>query len=209
MLLRDVVSLPHRLLLAHDVAAYQSPVLVDQDCSVATLVDGGNGALGNAVSIVGIGKRIAGLLLHVIGNDTLVGNRCPEVLVPVYEHDIGLTLDTHAGIDLLHVALETFRLRMIYAETCRCLNPQVAVQHFLNADDVAVGQRRAVLRVALEILEGVAVEAVQSRRGSEPHVSSLVFQHAVNLTADEAVAGIKCLKQIYACSCQWQCQHED
>ena len=197
------------MLLSHDVAAHQSTVLIDDDGTVAALADGADVALRNTVRVVGVAELIAGLLLHVIGHDTLVGYRCPEVLVTVEVHHVGLTLDTHLGIELLHVALKTLRLRMIDAETCRGLNHQVAVKHLLDADDIAVRQRRAVLRIALEVLERVAVKAVQSCRGAKPHVAALVLQHTVNLTADESVAGVQRLKQVNACRCQRQCKHDE
>ena len=159
--------------------------------------------------VVGIGELVVGLLLHVVGNDTFVGYRGPKVLVLVHIHHIRLTHDAHAGIYLFQVALETLCLGVVYAEAGGSLYPQVAIEHLLQADDIAVRQRRAVLRVALEVLEGVAVKPVQTGRRTKPHEAALVFQDAVDLTAYQAVSCIQGFKQINSCSCHGQCQHED
>ena len=136
-----LVGLPNGVLLVHDVAAYQLSVVIDEHGTIATLADGADDTLGNAVGVVGIAELIAGLLLHVIGNDSLVGNRCPHVLMAVDIHHVGMSLDAHASEGLLHVALEVLRLWVVDAETCRCLHEQGAFQRLLDADDIAVGER--------------------------------------------------------------------
>ena len=210
MQVRYVVGCPYRLHLVHDVAAYQSAIVIDHDGTVATLADGADGSLRNTVCVVGVSELVQQLLLHVIGHDALVGNGCPQVLVAVNIDNVRLTLDTHASEHLLHVALEGLCLRMIDTEARTCLNPQVAVQRLLNALDVAVRQRRTVLRVTLVVLEHITVVAVQSGRRSQPDVTLRVFEDTIYLTARQTVLCIQCLEQINSCSCQWhddgQCQ---
>ena len=58
----------------------------------------------------------------------------------VDEHHIRPTVNTHAGIYLFHVALEALGLWMVNTETGSGLYPQIAVQHLLNAYNVAVGE---------------------------------------------------------------------
>ena len=201
VLLGYQIGLPYGLLLAHNVTAYQLSVFVDENGSVAALADRADVSLWNAMCVVGVGKLKTGLLLHVVGDNAFVGNGGPEILVAVNKYHVGLSFYAHAGIDLLHVAFKTLRLGMVDTEACRCLYPQVSVKHLLDADDVTVGQRRTILRVALEILEGVAVKAVQTGRSSEPHIATLVFQDAVDLAADKSVTCVKCLEQVNACCC--------
>ena len=133
------IRLPDSMLLMHDVAAYDATILIDDEGTVPAFADGTYGTLRNAVSIVGIAELIAGLLLHVIGYDTLVGNGCPYILVLVDIDYVWLSLNAHAGIDRFHVTLKILRLWMIDAVACRRLYPQRTLQRLLNADDVAVG----------------------------------------------------------------------
>ena len=93
------------------------------------------------MSIVGVTELMEQLLLHVIGNDTLVGNGCPEVLMAVNIDNVRLALNAHASQHLLHVAFEGLCLGMIDTEARGCLNPQVSVKRLLDALDIAVGQR--------------------------------------------------------------------
>ena len=109
-------------------------------------------------------------------------------------NDAGDGLDTHARESLFHVALKGLCLRMVDAVARGGLDEQVAVEHLLNGVDVTVVQRRAVLRVALEVSEGVAVKTVQSCGRSKPHVSSGVFQDTVHLTRGQSLACVKCLE---------------
>ena len=81
------------------------------------------------------------------------------------------------------------------------IDPKRVVECFLNGVDVTVRQRRTVLRVGLERLEPVSVETIQTCRRAEPHVSVVVFQDAVHLTAGQAVACVKCLEQIKCGGC--------
>ena len=127
------------MLLVHDVTAHQTSVFIYKYGTVATLVDRDNIALRNSDGIVGIAKFVVGLLLLVVCHHTLVGYRGPEILMTVDIDDIGLSLNAHTGINLLHVALKILRLWMIDAETCRCLNPQCSLQRLLHTDDIAVG----------------------------------------------------------------------
>ena len=156
------------MLLVHNITAHQSPVFVNQYGTVATLTDRNDVALRNTYGIVGISKLVVGLLLLVVSHNTFVGYRGPEVLVAVHIHHVGLSFNAHAGVHLLHVALEVLCLRVVDAETCRCLNPQSSFQRFLHADNVAVRQRRTVLRVALEIAERIAVITVKACSGTKP-----------------------------------------
>ena len=167
-ILGNVIGLPYGMLLMHDVAAYQSSVFIHQECTVATLADRNDVSLRNTYGIIGIAKLIVGLLLLVISHHTLVGYRGPEVLMAVYINHVGLSLYTHAGIYLLHVALKVLRLWVVDTKTCRSFNPQRTFQRFLYTDDVAVGQRRTVLRITLEVTERIAVVAVQTCCGAKP-----------------------------------------
>ena len=196
--LGNLVGTPHRVLLVHHVAAHHATVVIDDQRTVAALADRADGTLRYAYTfrIVGIGELIEQLLLHVVADDALVGDGAPHVLVLVDVNNLGDALDTHAGKGLLHVALERLGLRVIDAVACRRVNPQRTIQGLLNAVDVAVGQRGTVLRVALEILERIAVEAVQAGRRAKPDVASTVLQYAVNLATRQAVLGIERLEQV-------------
>ena len=61
------------MLLVHDVAADNTTVIIDNQCTIATLADRGDNTLGHAMGIIGIGKFKEQLLLHVIGHNALVG----------------------------------------------------------------------------------------------------------------------------------------
>ena len=208
------------MLLVHHIAAHQFTVVIYDNCSVSALTDRADHTLRDALCVVRIAKLIEQLLLLVVAHHALVGDGAPEVLMTVDIHDARDGLDTHSGERLLHVALEGLRLRVIDAIARRCLDEQVAVQHLLDGVDVAVVQARAVLRVALEVAEGVAVETVQSRRRSEPHVSPRILQDAVHLAGGQSLPRVKCLKQEVAwCRIQRhplqnrhchhrQCQHQ-
>ena len=128
------------MLLVHDVAANDASIIVDDQRTIATFADRGDVSLWYTMGIVCISEFKQQLLLHVVGYDTLVGDSCPEVLVAIDIYYVGRSFDTHATIDLLHVALEVLRLWVVDAESCCCLNPQSAFQCLLDADDIAVGQ---------------------------------------------------------------------
>ena len=106
LLYGDAVGDPHGVLLVHDIAASNTPVVVDNQRTVATFADGADVALRYAVSIVGVGKLIKQLLLHVVADDALVGDGTPDVLVLVDIDDVGNIFYTHAGERLLHLPFE-------------------------------------------------------------------------------------------------------
>ena len=164
--LGHVVGLPDGVLLVHDVAAYNPSVIIDQDGTVRAFADGADGSLWNALRGVGVAELVEQLLLHVVGHNTLVGNRCPQVLMAVDIHDVGFALNVHAAEHLLHVAFEILRLRVIDTIARGRLNPECAVQRLLNVEHVAVSQRCSVLGIALVALEHIAVIAVESGRCS-------------------------------------------
>ena len=208
VLLGNEVGLPDGMLLVHDVATDDAAVLIDDEGTVAALADGGDDALRHAVVVVGIAKLVEQLLLHVVGHHTLVGNGCPEVLVAVNIHYVGAALYAHATVDLLHVALKVLALGVVDAEACRSLDPERSLQGFLDADDVAVGQRGTVLRVALEVVERVAVVAVKTGWRAQPDVASGVFEYAVNLADGQPVVCVERLEQVNAGGSYGQCQHQ-
>ena len=170
--LRQSVGDPDGVLLVHHVAAGQFTVVIHDDGTVATLADRGDHTLWHALLVVGIAELEEQLLLLVVADDALVGNGAPEVLMLVDEDHRGDGLDTHACKGLLHIALEGLRLGVVDTIARRCLDEQVAVEHLLDGVDVAVVERRTVLRVTLEVTEGVAVVAVEAGRGAEPHITA-------------------------------------
>ena len=135
-------------------------------------------------------------MLHVIGDDALLGNIQPHVLVSVEIDDGGIVADTQFDKHLVHVAFEAFRLWMVDTHAGGCLYPEIAVERLLNVDDVAVGQGGTVLGVALEVLEGISVITVESRRSAKPHISPRVLDDTVHLAAGQTVFGIYRLEQI-------------
>ena len=106
------------MLLAHDVAADDAAVIIDNHSTIATLTDRGDHTLRNTMGIVSIAKLKEQLLLHVISYHTFVGDGCPEVLMTVNIYYAGRTFDTHSSINLLHIALKALCLRVIDAEAC-------------------------------------------------------------------------------------------
>ena len=123
MLLGNVFVAPYGMFLVHDVAAYQSSIVIHNDGTILALADRTHCTLRYTLVVISIGEFIEQLLLHIVGNHTFVGNSGPEILVAIDIDDIGRALNTHARIDLFHVALKALRLGMIDTETCRCLNP--------------------------------------------------------------------------------------
>ena len=101
------------MLLVHDVTAYESSVVIDDDGTVAAFTDGADDTLRDALRIVGITKFIQQLLLLVVGHDTFVRNGTPQVLVTVDINDAWYRLDTHTGKGLFHVTLKRLRLGVI------------------------------------------------------------------------------------------------
>ena len=194
MLTGYLVVCPNGLLLVHDVTANNHSVFIDEDGTIATFANGADIALRNTMSIIGIAELIAGLLLHVISHNALVGNGSPHIFMTIDIYNVRNSLDTHTTEGLLHVALEVLRLRMIDTIACRGLDEKCSFQRLLNADNVAVGQRRAVLRVALETMEGVTIVTIESCWSSQPDISSRVLHDAVDLTDGQTIAGIQRLK---------------
>ena len=127
MLLGDVVGSPYRMLLVHNVATYHSSVLIDNNGSVTTFSDRADDTLRNTVTVVCVSELVKQLLLHIIGYDTFVWNRSPEVLVSVEIDDIRLSFYSHTGIDLFHVTLKSLCLRVIDTIACGGKNPQITV----------------------------------------------------------------------------------
>ena len=144
-LVGDLVGSPNGMLLVHHVAADDTSVIIDDECTVLTLADGADDTLRYTLRVVGIAELIEQLLLHVIAYHTLVRDRSPEVLVSVDIDDAGDGLDTHPGEYLFHVALEALCLRMVDTITGSCLYQQVAVECLLHRVDITVRQRRAIL----------------------------------------------------------------
>ena len=191
-----VRSHPHGVLLVHHVAAGYAAVLVDYQRAVAALRNAAHRALRHADGVVRIAELVEQLLLHVVADDALVRYVAPQVVVLVNVDDGRHAVDTHSREHLPHVALEALCLRMIQTVACRCRNPQAAVQRLLHGVDVAVGQRRSVLRVALEVAERISVEPVESCRRTKPHVSPRVLEYTVNLARCQSVLGVKRLKHV-------------
>ena len=148
------------MLLMHYVTAYQATVVVDNYCTVDTLADAGYHTLWHTTVIIGIAKLIKQLLLLVVAHHALVGDGTPEVFMTVDIYHRWDGLDTHARKGLLHVAFEGLCLRMVDTVARRCLDEQVAVEHLLDAVDIAVVKRRTVLRVTLEVSERIAIVSV-------------------------------------------------
>ena len=101
-----LLILPYDTLLVHNVTTGKRSVLVDNEGSVATLADGAYLAMGYALTAFHIAKLINELLLHVIGNNTLLRHIEPEILEFVEIDDGWRIADAHAGIDLMHVSLK-------------------------------------------------------------------------------------------------------
>ena len=85
VLLAQGIIAPHHFRLVHDVATHNGSIAVHDDGSVSTFSDGAYLTLGNALGITGIAELIGELLLHVEGNNALLGNIEPIVLVTVDE----------------------------------------------------------------------------------------------------------------------------
>ena len=191
----NIVGLPHGVLLVHDITTHDTSVGVYCQHAVLTLAERAYFALRNADDAFGKGKLIVLLLLHVISHQALAGHYRPEVLLLVDIHDGGtVAFDAHLAVYLLHVTLETLGLGMIDADARGRLNPQRSFHALLNADDIAVGQRRTVMGIALEIAEVIAVISVETAGRSQPHIASGVFHHTVNLTDCQSVARVQRLK---------------
>ena len=106
------------MLLMHDVAAHDAPVAIDDECSFTTFTNRADITLRHSCHLVAVGKLVVLLLLHIVSHDTLVRNYRPEVFMTVDKHlRRGVALYAHATIDLLHVAFEALRLRMIDAHS--------------------------------------------------------------------------------------------
>ena len=106
------------MLLMHDVTAHNASVAIDNECSITTFTYRADIALRYSRHLVAVGKLVVLLLLHIVSHDTLVGHYRPEVFMTVDKHlrrDVALY--AHAAIDLLHVAFEALRLRMIDAHS--------------------------------------------------------------------------------------------
>ena len=129
------------MLLVHDIAANQTTIIINDDCTIAAVADRTDHSLWNTLCIVGITKLIEQLLLLVIADYTLVGDGTPEVLMSVDEHHRRDGFDTHASKSLFHITLEGFRLGVIYTVARRGLDEQVTVEHLLDGVDVTVVKR--------------------------------------------------------------------
>ena len=141
LMLRDKVSLPDNVLLVRDITTHDAAVSVHQQRSVATLAQRAYLTRRHTACIGTIAEFVVLLLLHVIGHHALAGHHSPQVLMLV---DINqrrdIAINTHLGIDLLHVALEALCLRVIDADTRQGTNPQRTLQTLLDTDDIAVEQ---------------------------------------------------------------------
>ena len=58
MLLGDMLGCPNGMLLMHDVTAYHSAILIDDDGAVATLTDGTDNTLWHSMTVIGISELI-------------------------------------------------------------------------------------------------------------------------------------------------------
>ena len=163
------------MLLVHDVAADDASVVVNYDGAVLALADGTDVALRHAGVVVGVSKLVEQLLLHIVAEYALIGDGAPDILILVNVNNRWHALNAHSRESLFHVTLEGLRLWVIDAVSCRRIDPQRAVECFLDAGNIAVGQRGAVLRVALEYFKHIAVISVEPCRGTKPDVAFAVF----------------------------------
>ena len=187
-----------------DVAACNGSVFIYYQRTLSTFAYRHDLALGNTLGIGCVAELIHQLLLGVVCHDTPLRYIHPKVFPLVDIHYLRSLVESHLCIHLFHVALKAFRLRVIYTHSRWCLHPQVAVERLLKPRDIAVGKRRTVLRVALEVFKRIAVITVESGWRTEPYVSSRILQYAVYLTAIEPVSRIQCLEVEYGSHCQWQ-----
>ena len=168
----DVLVYPQCLLLVGDVAAGYRAVVIHYQCSLPTFAYRHHIAFGDSLGVGCVAEFIHQLLLGVVCKYTTFGDIHPHVLSLVDIHYLRCLGQAHLRIHLPHVALKALGLGVIYAHPRGCLHPQVAVECLLYSRYVAVGKRRTVLRVALEVLECIAVVSVQSGWGAKPYKSS-------------------------------------
>ena len=88
--------------------------------------------------VVGIAKLEEQLLLLVVADHTFIRDGPPHVLVAVDIYHARDSLDTHSGKRLLHITFEGLCLVVIDTVARGGLHEEVAVEHLLERDDVAV-----------------------------------------------------------------------
>ena len=133
------------MLLVHHVTAHHSSIIIDNHGTILTFTDRTDNTLRYAHRIVGVAEFEKELLLLIVGYYSLIGNGTPKILMTVDKDNAWDGFNTHPCEVLLHVALKGFSLWMVHTVTRSSLNQQVAIECLLNAVDVAVAQRTAIL----------------------------------------------------------------
>ena len=71
----------------HDIAADDAAVIINNQRTIATFTDRADITMGYALGIVSIAELEEQLLLHVVADNTFIGNGAPYVFVLINVND--------------------------------------------------------------------------------------------------------------------------
>ena len=138
-------------------------------------------------SLRGGRKKIGSLMLGIYEIDTLAIHADPHILFRVDEDFLESPL--HAYLLELDLGLAVELLGIISEDTIahRGMYPQIAMDIFLNLIYQIVGNGMRIVDIAEEGLHAEAVEAVEPRLGTQPHIAMTVFQYGIHLRIAQSV----------------------
>ena len=138
-------------------------------------------------SLRGVRKEIGSLMLGIYEIDTLAIHADPHVLFRVDEDFLESTL--HAYLLKLSLGLAVELLGIVSEDTIahRGMYPQIAMDIFLNLIYQIVGNGMRIVDIAEEGLHAEAVEAVESRLGTQPYIAMTVLQYGIHLRIAQSV----------------------
>ena len=138
-------------------------------------------------SLRGGRKKIGSLMLGIYEIDTLAIHADPHILFRIYEDLLGSPLHAYLLEQTLGLAVELLGIISEDTITHRGMNPQIAMDIFLNLIYQIVGNGMGIVGIAEEGLHAEAVEAVESRLGSQPYIAMTVFQYGIHLCIAQSV----------------------
>lgn len=138
-------------------------------------------------SLRGGRKKIGSLMLGIYEIDTLAIHADPHILFRIYEDLLGSPLHAYLLEQTLGLAVELLGIISEDTITHRGMYPQIAMDIFLNLIYQIIGNGMGIVGIAEEGLHAEAVEAVESRLGSQPYIAMTVFQYGIHLCIAQSV----------------------
>ena len=143
------------------------------------------------VAYLDLHKLLVALAIGMVAIDAILKVLHPDSPLRVNIHPLDITVKAHLGERPGRIAFEGLRHGVIDAIAHALPHPQLAVGSLIDAVAIAVSHRRGVTWVREESLHPVAVIAVQTVWGTDPHKPTGVLVYIIDLRTRQALGCIQ------------------